>query len=201
MHIRFVLAIALAFAIAGCDSRPTLTANTPPTLESPGANLPVTLRPYNWTDSMGSGSCVNASTVYQLRWRNMETLAEWWRKNHAGGETDSSIRKSHDAVQLKYAFTRSADPAFLDWASRTRRGAIIWFYTRHCVTFVGFARDTDGVTYAYLNDNNRPTRHIKIERGDFLRRWRDEYGGFSLSILNPPVPPPLWPRFTEAPAT
>ena len=192
-----LLLISASLAVTGCDSRPTLTANSAPSVEVPGANLPVDLRPYNWTDAFGSGSCVNASSVYQLRWRNLEAAAELWRKSHAGGETDLSIRQHFDAVGIKYAYTRSADPAFLDWCSRTRRGSIIWFYERHCVTFCGFARDPDGHEYAYLNDNNRPTRYIRIERGEFLQRWRG-YGGFALSPLNSPVPPPLWQRFTEA---
>jgi hypothetical protein len=190
--------LMLLVASTGCDEiqRPKLITNPPPISDLPPADLPVSLRPYNWTDAGGSGSCVNASTVYQLRLRNMEQLADWWRKNHAGGETDSSIRRHHDAVGLKYAYTRSADPAFLDWCSRTRRGAIIWFYPRHCVVFAGFMQEPDGRVVAMINDNNRPTRYIKIDRREFLSRWRD-YGGFALSILDPPVPGPFWPRFTE----
>lgn len=194
-----LLACVVALAAAGCRDAPApgkLVAVTPPAPEVPVANLPADMRPYNWTDSGGSGSCVNASTVFQLLWRNNPELAEKWRKTYAGGETDSSIRRHHDREGLNYRYTVRAEADFLDWCTATRRGAIIWYYPRHCVTFCGFHRDTDGTTYAYINDNNRPQRYIKIERAEFLRKWRD-YGGFALSILDPPVPPPLFPAYTR----
>ena len=196
------ICLLLLFGLAvclGCQSVPQtrLVPNPPPAAEIPVANLPESLRPYNWTDVGGSGSCVNASTVYMLRWRGMEAMADWWRANHAGGETDSTIRKHHDAAGIRYVFTRAADASFLDWCSRTRRGAIIWFYERHCISFVGFAT-VEGREYAFLNDNNRPQRFIRIERGAFIRRWAG-YGGFGLSQLNPPVPPPLYPAYRSVP--
>ncbi|TWU17980.1 hypothetical protein [Allorhodopirellula heiligendammensis] len=196
---KLFLILALLGLVCGCNqsAAPILIPNQPPPAEVPAANLPESLRPYNWTAADGSGSCVNASTVYALQWRGKEAMADWWRRNHSGGETDTSIRQSHDAAGLRYVFTRSADESFLDWCSRTRRGAIIWFYTRHCVTFVGFA-NVDGREYAFLNDNNRPTRYIKVERAEFLRRWAD-YGGFALSLLDPPVPPPLYPAYRSVP--
>ncbi len=197
-HALIVLLLGLVCA-SGCNqtAAPNLIPTTPPAAEVPTANLPESLRPYNWTDRSGSGSCVNASTVYMLRWRGKEAMADWWRQNHAGGETDSTIREHHDRAWVRYVFTRSADASFLDWCTRTRRGAIIWFYDRHCVTFVGFAT-VEGREYAFLNDNNRPKRYIRIERNEFLRRWAG-YGGFGLSILDPPVPPPLFPAYRRLP--
>ena len=196
-HPRLTVAILCVAALfcTGCvpGGSPTLIPNPTPPPEIPVANLPEELRPYNWTDSGGSGSCVNASTVYMLRWRGKEAMADWWRRNHAGGETDDSIRRHHDAAGLKYVFTRSADADFLDWCTRTRRGAIIWFFSRHCVTFCGF-HEVNGKEYAFINDNNRPARYLRIERSEFLQRWAG-YGGFGLSILDPPVPPPLFPAY------
>ncbi len=194
MRFAFILLLFLT----GCQTAPRITLNPPQPTYQPAGDLPVSLRPYNWTDSFGSGSCVNASSVYVFRGVNLEELADWWRRTYAGGETDSSIRKKYDAASIKYGYTRSGEPAFLDWCSRTRRRAIIWYYTRHCVTFLGFAPDANGVMCAWINDNNKPTRHIPIERNEFLRRWRDEFGGFALAPLNAPVPQPLWPRFTES---
>lgn len=195
----FILA-AFAASVPGCagpSAGPDLSIVPPPPAEVPAANLPAPLRPYNWTDRAGSGSCVNASTVFMLRWRAEPELAQWWRENHAGGETANSIRSHHDRAGLKYVYTTSADGSLLDWATETRRGAIIWFYPRHCVTFCGFHQGDDGREYAYLNDNNRPQQFIRIERSEFLRRWAG-YGGFALSILNPPVPPRLYPGFRSA---
>lgn len=197
--IRAICLALCTLCAVGCQPLtpvPSLITNSPPPAEVPVANIPTSLRPYNWIDARGSGSCVNASTCYLLIHRNLEPLAKWWRANHAGGETDSSIRRHLDAAGLPYAFTRSADSSFLDWCTRTRRGAIIWFYDRHCVAFCGFHQGDDGKVYAFLNDNNRPTQFIRVERAEFLRRWRG-YGGFGLTLLNSPIPPPLWPRFQE----
>lgn len=186
-----IVSLLLALVVSSGCNQPEV-AVVPPrgVTEIPVANLPEELRPKNWVSATGSGSCVNASTVYMLRWRGEEQLADWWRKNHAGGETSSSIRSKHDAVRLPYVYTLHADPTFLDWCTKTRRGCIIWFYESHCVTFVGWANE-GGRTVAKINDNNRPGRYISIERSEFLRRWRG-YGGFALSILEPPVPPPLY---------
>jgi hypothetical protein len=164
--------------------------------ETPQANLPQALRPYNWVDAGGSGSCVNASTVYNSHWSALPELAKWWRANNAGGETDYSIRRKHDAAGVPYFYTLQADPTFLNWVSDTRRSALIWYYDSHCVNFVGFARDpqrpADPQTYAWLCDNNRPSRYIPIPRETFLRNWA-HYGGFALALKSPPVPPPLFP--------
>lgn len=182
--------IALVSFATGCMQPEVKVIPPRGVIEVPIANLPESLRPTNWVDAFGSGSCVNASTVYMLRWRNMEDLADWWRKNHAGGETGSSIRRHNEAVGLTYVYTDQTDASFLDWCSRTRRGAIIFFYERHCVTFCGWAQE-NGKIVAKLNDNNRPSKYISIERNEFLRRWRG-YGGFALTQLAPPVPPVLY---------
>lgn len=164
--------------------------------EVPAANLPVSLRPHNWVDSRGSGSCVHASTVFNLQWANQPAKADWWRRSHAGGETSTSIRQYHDSAGLLYYFTlpdpdRKVDPALLEWATRTRRSCLIWYYTAHCVNFVGFHRGQDGVQYAHLIDNNRPGQVIRIEREKFLKAWAG-YGGFALALADPPSPPPLY---------
>lgn len=189
-----VAAAVLALAV-GCQPpalpSPAITLNSPPPMPAPAAGeLPVDLRPYNWGRT---GSCVHASNMYQLRWANREDMADWWRANKLGGETSSSIRRHCDEAGLRYAYTLSGDPAFLDWVHRTRRACLIWYYDRHCVTFVGF----DDAGNAVINDNNRPTQHIRIPRDQFLRRWKNEFDGFALALLDSPVPPRLWPRFSH----
>jgi hypothetical protein len=167
-----------------------------PVAEIPGANLPVEMRPKNWTDAGGSGSCVNASTVHNLRWANQPALADYWRRTYAGGETDTSIRRAHDANALPYYFTRSADMSFLQWVTDTRRSALVWYYPSHCINFSGFHRDpskpTDPTVYAWLCDNNRPSRFIRVPADTFAQKWAG-YGGFGLALAAPPVPPPLFP--------
>lgn len=190
----------LLAAFVGCDEVAGVVDNVRlaslrPSLELPGANLPDSLRPRNWTDSRGSGSCVNASTMFNLRWSAQPDMADYWRKTYAGGETDSSIRRAHDQNRLPYYFTRSADRSFLEWVTATRRSALIWYYPSHCVNFVGFhadpTRPTDPTVYAWLCDNNRPARFIRVPVQEFQSKWAG-YGGFGLSLASPPVPPPLF---------
>jgi hypothetical protein len=192
--------IGLVASLTGCSSMPAADPlpRILPTIgqrEVPGANLPVGLRPYNWVDSRGHGSCANASSVYNLHWAGLPNIATWWRRNHAGGETAVSLRQKHDAAQLKYFYTLKAEPTLLDWCTKTRRSAVIWYYPSHAINFTGFARDphspSDPKTYAWLLDNNRPQNFIKVERDKFLRNWAG-YGGFGLSLASPPVPPPLF---------
>lgn len=196
---RLVGAVLLICCCAGCDMPAELQMPAVKPLQAitelPAANLPESLRPHNWTDRGGSGSCVNASTVYNLHQTNQPAKADHWRRTYAGGETDSSIRRKLDNEGLQYYFTRQADPELLRWATDTRRSALIWYYQSHCVNFVGFHRDpsrpTDDTVYAWLCDNNRPQRYIRIPYDEFTRKWAG-YGGFGLSLAAPPVPPPLF---------
>lgn len=146
--------------------------------EVPVANLPKSMHQKNWTDYRGSGSCVHASTVYCLRWENQDELAKWWRSNHAGGETASSIIKFYKAADIPCVYTMSGNPEFLEWVTRNRYASIIWFKERHCVAFCGFAKDGSGKEVAIIQDNNRPGTYESYPKLEFIRRWRG-YGGFA----------------------
>ena len=202
-RIALLLAVVASSLLTGCTVPVDQVPRIVPAMavnEIPGANLPVDLRPYNWTDRGGSGSCANASSVYNLQWAAKPDVAEYWRRTHAGGETDRSLRAKHDAAKQPYYYTLRADPALLDWATRTRRSAVIWYYPSHAINFCGFHREPgDQRTYAYLLDNNRPQRFIKVERSEFLRAWAG-YGGFALSLAAPPVPPPLYDAVSHGPS-
>lgn len=186
----------LLLAAIGCTTTPQapqLDPLPPPAAEVPAANLPESLREWNWTDAQRSGSCVHASLVYHLRWQNQLQTADWWRRTHAGGETAQSIRQHLDRAGLRYEYTEAADPAFLIEATRNRRGAIIWYYDLHCVHFCGFTNDR-GRLEAIICDNNRVERFIRIPAGEFCNNWAG-YGGFALSVTGEPVSPPLAPAY------
>jgi hypothetical protein len=196
--------LCLAVLLAGCAGleqleRPEVVPLPPPAAEVPVVDLPTVLREWNWTDRNGSGSCVHASTVYHLRWQNQLELARQWRQTYAGGETATSIQRLWAGSQIPYVATEAGDPDFLDWATRTRRGAIIWFFPRHCVHFCGWST-IDGRTYALLCDNNRVERYLRVPREEFIRRWR-EYGGFAATALFAPAPPLPWPAYQLADAS
>lgn len=179
----------------GC-SPPRIAITPPPGHESPKAiNLPESMRQTNWLYS-GEGSCVIASTISLLRWQNNLAAADRLRRNYGGGQTAASIQEICRRERLRFSATESSDVEFLKWCSRTRRGAIIWFYPGHCVTFCGFSTSRNGDTYAIILDNNRVKTPIRIPANAFLRDWRG-YGGFALTVLGNPAPMPLYDRWNS----
>lgn len=191
-YVSFLLLFA---AICGCvPSEPRWIALPGQPAEIPPANLPVAMRPHNWTDNTGSGSCVIASSVYHFHWANRPDLAAHFRRAYAGGQTAASVEKKWRECGIPFVstynanpnFDRSGDPEFLEWASRTRRGAIIWYFPNHCVHFCGYSI-VNGQEYAILNDNNRESVHIRIPKKQFLTAWRG-YGGYACTALLSPSP-------------
>jgi hypothetical protein len=150
------------------------------------ADVPWQLRQPNWDSPKGEGSCVNAATVTLLRWMGLHEHAEWWRTNFQGGEWDTSQINHMTFSGLKFAYTDTGDPAFLDWASRNRLGAGIFYYPRHSINLLDLSQD-----YAILLDNNSVGVYTVVPREEFLRRWRTEFGGFGWTFVYQPPPP--WP--------
>lgn len=181
-------------AAGGCGfDSPAVVSVTPPAAEMPAANVPVPLRQRNWTRS-GEGSCVHASTTTALNWLNRYGDADRWRRTYGGGETASGIMSKLRSGGFEFVATTSADPAVLDYATVSRRGAIIWFFDRHCVFFAGWG-NVDGRMVGLLIDNNRPENVIAIPRESFIQRWRG-YGGFAAVITSDsPTPPLAFPAY------
>lgn len=177
--------IAISLFSIGCESAQWREIRYPP--EVPVANVPTKLRQTNWVDRTNSGSCVIASSVSLLRWHNEDAIADYFRRNYAGGQTATSIKRIWAQHKIPMESEEDGRPEFLDWCSNTRRPAIIWFFPNHCVTFVGFS-NWNGRQVAWLLDNNRVERFIPIERGEFIRAWRS-YGGFAMATTLEPCPP------------
>lgn len=163
---------------------------TGPTME-----LPPQLRERNW----GGGSCVHASTVMLLRWQKLFDVAEKWRRTYSGGEYSSRLIERMEAAGLRYAYTLDGDEAFLEWCIQTRRGAGIFYKPSHAINLVGLDKN-----YAYLLDNNYPNRpeqqgYERVPRAEFMRRWKQDYGGFAWTVVY--FPPPMLPAPPEDPPT
>lgn len=181
------LCVILAICQYGCIEN-RWRALPCPAVEIPAANVPVALRYKNWPDRTGSGSCVIASSCAVFEWSNRPDLASKFRKTYAGGQTESSIKSKYRASNIPYVAPDQdheyGDPALLQWASDTRRAAIIWYFPNHCVTFCGFSK-WQGREVAWLLDNNRIERFIPIPKDQFITEWR-KYGGFcAIPILTP----------------
>ena len=130
---QFLITAVMLLMLPGCLPQPVSVRALPePEPEQPSANLPAKLHQRNWTGSRGQGSCVHASLVNHLRWLNQYELGERWRATYSNGEWDARLRDRLDAAGIDYSYTLKADPRFLDWASHTRRGAILWWKPAHC---------------------------------------------------------------------
>ncbi|GAB5404316.1 MAG: hypothetical protein Aurels2KO_25470 [Aureliella sp.] len=181
--------------LLGCTPDvPRVVSVQPPAAEIPTVNLPESLRQKNWVSrTNGQGSCVHASSVAHFNWQGRYKIAEGWKRRYSGGETAYSILNKWIDNRIPFTYTDSGDPAFLQWATDTRRGAIIWYYPSHCVTFCGFAV-VDGRDYAYILDNNRINRFIAVDKSEFIRNWRG-FGGFAATAVFTAAGPLPWPAY------
>lgn len=185
------LAACLVMVLAsGCTERLDVRALPAPAVEQPPANLPAQLHQRNWTGPLGQGSCVHASLTNHLRWLNQIELAQQWKNTYSDGEWESRLRARLDAADVDYGYTVKADPRFLDWASQTRRGAILWWKPSHCCSFMGWV-ERDGRQYAAILDNNYPGHFELTEREQFVRLWAG-YGGFALTVVRDPASSLPW---------
>ncbi len=191
------LAILFVFAV-GCEMHHVVLVDPPPP-EEPGANVPVKMRQKNWASTqrgtIGQGSCGNASTINVLMWQGEEQLAAYWRTRHMGGVTSVSLTSTWTKEGIPYCTTFNAktyectgDPAFLEWVSDTKRAAVIWFKTSHAVSFHGFVT-RKGREYAAILDNNFPNEFEYLPKDGFIRKWREEFGGFAITPVSPKMQP------------
>ncbi len=160
---------------------------TVPLGEVPVMNLPLSARQQNW----GGGSCVHASTVMCLRWQGLDELADWWRRTYSGGEHASGLASKLERAGVRFAYVTNGDPAFLEWACRTRRGCGITYYPNHYICLVHLDAEQ-----AMLLDNNRTGQFITVPRDEFIRRWQG-YGGWACTPIYSPAPPPAYRRITK----
>lgn len=157
-------------------------------VEQPAANIPGPLRWQNWTNSRRQGSCCIASTCSMEEWAGQHELAQFLRKTYAGPQTQISIQQKLTAARVPFICTEYADVRLLEYATRTRRNAIVWYYDRHCVTFCGFGTN-EGKQVAWLLDNNKVGQFIPVPKQEFLYFWKHQFGGFGLVSLHSPAPP------------
>lgn len=181
-----LLAPVLLLSFSGCENTQWQEIVYEPDIYS--ADIPLALRQNNWVDRNNSGSCVIASSIPVLRWHSQDAVADYFRKNYAGGQTASSIKAIWTRHKIPFEVEEDGRPEFLQWCSDTRRPAIIWFYTSHCVTFIGFGT-WKGEEVAWLLDNNRIQSYIPVERNSFIRAWRVQFGGFAMATTLMPCPP------------
>ncbi|TWU19543.1 hypothetical protein [Allorhodopirellula heiligendammensis] len=191
----FLLCLLGVSLLAGCadlQPRPAFVFSPPSVEFPPAVNLPFSMRQVNWLHR-GEGSCAVASLISHINWQNDTARAARIRRTYGGGQTARSLKAICSAERIPFAATESGDVEFLKWASRTRRGAVVWYFTAHAVTFCGFGTK-NGDTVAVLLDNNRTKTPLSIPVNEFVTNWR-RYGGFALTALGAPAPAPFYERW------
>jgi hypothetical protein len=206
---RLVVLAMIACTLLGCaELVGPQPAPTPKPVELPIANLPRSLREWNW----GGGSCVHASTVMHFRWHGAMELADFWRKTYAGGESYNGLTSKLNRNKIPFysisggggqdvagEFVSFMDQHNLAWygtfngaedvlerCTKERRGGVIFYYPNHSIWFCGFTPDR---TQAIVLDNNRIDSFIAIPKDKFLREWRG-YGGVCIvPQIGEPRPP------------
>jgi hypothetical protein len=149
----------------------------------PSVDVPMGLRQQNWRGDRRQGSCVHATTVTMLRWHGFNEIADYWRDSYGNGESIRRLAAKSDAFGLHYAYTTSGNVDFLEWASRTRRGAGVSVSPNHWVMLVHI--DSKWVC---LLDNNRTSKYKWVPRDRFLKDWR-RTGGWAFTLMYAPPPP------------
>ncbi len=165
----------------------------PPPAPMVAADLPVSLRHSNYA----GGSCMYAASATALENSGHHAQAMWLVNNHSGAAGIEDIERAWKRAKVKYRSTVSGDVSVLDFASRTRRHAAIYYKPGHAITFIGWAK-RDGKEWAVLIDNNYTRKHEFVRRNVFLNNWRTRYGGGAIVPLYSPVPSrPYNPRDYE----
>ena len=178
-----IAALGLGLASEG-DFKITKQKWPTPNRERPIVNLPEQLRQQNWRGPSGQGSCVHASWIMLLRWQGQHAYADYWRKKYGDGEYYDRMASRLDAEGIKWAGTvGKTDVAFLEWAHRTRRGAIVTWSPRHVVCIVHFDDKWAGIL-----DNNQIDRIKWIPRDQFVREWSNR-GSWAMTPIYTPPPP------------
>jgi len=153
----------------------------PSRLAIPPADFPAEIRTKNYGRG---GSCMHASMITLLRWHGLDDWADWWRSRYAHGESGRGLIHKAEAAGLRIAYEANGDTAFLEWCSRTRRGAVMPYMSKHALNFVRFEGDR-----AVLLNNNHVGEYLYVPREKFVKEWQRR-GGFALTLVYPTATPP-----------
>jgi hypothetical protein len=165
--------------------------------EIPVVNLPMALRQSNYTccpRHPRNGSCVHCSWQMLLQWQNQPALAAWWKSKYKGGEGHEEFCYRNNQAGITFATTIGKnDVSFLEWAIKTRRGAITGVGTTkkglgptHMVCLVHLDSERAGIL-----DNNDIKQIHWYPRQKFLDWWQKSGSWASSPCYHPIAPLPF----------
>lgn len=168
-------------------------------------DLPVKLHLRNTAGSDGLGLCVFASLSHTFRWHGLDKHAEiftWMQSRPGGGyptKVDSMIQefclKDRGLEKPPYLHYFGADLNVLKFLLDKHLLVSVTYSGRDGVFYRGPIAHMVNVVYAddeavAILDNNFPGQYLWMDSSDFVFRWRENsYGGWSVIVLRPPVPP------------
>lgn len=138
-----------------------------------------------WRIRNRNGSCGHCSTAMHLRWLQLFDQGDQWWSNYRGGEYFQRHLGRLRRAGVKFIYTEDGDPAIIDYAIRTRRGAIVYDMPRHIRNMQGGQAGN-----VYVLDNNAISRLQPIERRRWERRWK-QVSGIAIVVLSGSPPPPV----------
>ncbi len=193
--MRIWLLVSFALLLTGCESIEIDLGGEGPEVAAKLTNIvfhvvpqkvPCDLPPAMRGGNYGP-SCMWASFQNALRWQHQEQVAAACRAHCYGPAGVHQVAAWSDAAGLDYAYTDCGNAAFLDWCSRTRRGAVVVYENGcHAILFCGYL-GADAV----LLDPNHPERLDRLPRDAFLKEWLRS-GGCAITPLYAPTPPQPW---------
>ena len=194
--IRAAALTAILSAVVSLARAPAAPALAPRAIAIPAAirtivssarRIDPPAREVNWTGRRGQGSCMHASLWHLFHFQGRPDLAAFWRRHHGDGETFGTLAAKLDVAKIDYALCERPDEKFLEWAARTRRGAVVSIAPAHAVAFCGLDRQN-----AFILDPNAPGHIQRLPRAEFFDAWKSQ-GGYALTPLaGPPLPPAPW---------
>jgi len=138
-----------------------------------------------WRQRNRAGSCGHASTTSALRWvQQFDKATEWWAK-YRNGENFARHLDRLQAQGIRYVATSDGDERVLEYASWSRRGAVVYWPPGHIVNYLGRTGDT-----VFILDNNHVGRLDEHEYARWVQQWRRN-SGCAFVIIDGEAPPPV----------
>lgn len=172
-------------------------------------DLPKDLHVRNTAGIDQAGLCVWASMQMHANWLGCRPLMDAMirmQKEKGGGWPERVTEKMKQwAPDVPYVQYEGKDPAILDIAMKTYRGACVTYghgeryvspkNTSGTIAHMVFLSHLDppgtNKPMAAIIDNNFPGTWEWMSRDEFLERWKHPGGsGWAFVILTPPPPPP-----------
>lgn len=138
-----------------------------------------------WRIRNRGGSCGHCSTAMHLRWLQLFDEGDRWWNTYRGGEHFERHLGRLRRAGVKFIYTDSGDVRLIDYAIRSRRGAIVYDAPLHIRNFQGQRGNS-----VLILDNNLISRMQPIERNRWIRQWQ-RISGIAIVILSGSPPPPV----------